>query len=425
MKQTIPAGVGERMQYLAHQFNDTTIRFILLYPNSLNPAILASAAHAIAASVDVLHASFMADARPIHWFVHRTLQTSDYYSLVECSGDLLETAKALALETIAYSAKCQFHVTQINGCNICAIVVRISHLVADGSDALYLLNKLAECYRLIEQTGSTNGLIVKDGSRSAANTYRKLRAKELALLNKRPFKGEKTVYPFAVPEQHGTRRMLLCTIPADTLAAACCKAKPLHATANDLLLTACYRAFAKTTHRRSPMRISAMMDLRRHCKDGVSEGLANMSGSLSTTLDAASGNSFSEDLKQIADQTAAEKNDPLAGLYGIPALHAATRLFPLWFQLKAAAIVYRSMSLGMTNLGNIPCAPLAMGGDIPIKGIFGGPLKKKPSVQVCAASFDGTAELSILGDFTEEDLPSLQAFLDEIHAQIRLYLEET
>ena len=60
----------------------------------------------------------------------------------------------------------------------------------------------------------------------------------------------------------------------------------------------------------------------------------------------------------------------------------------------------------------------------PVEGMFGGPLKRKPSVQVGVASFDGTAELTILGDFVSEDLESVQTFLNGIYKEIELYLEE-
>lgn len=96
----------------------------------------------------------------------------------------------------------------------------------------------------------------------------------------------------------------------------------------------------------------------------------------------------------------------------------------MWLLLQAANMVYASLSLSLTNLGNIPCEPLTMGGMKPTEGFFGGPLKRKPSVQVGTASFDGTAELTILGDFTTEDIKSLQAFLDGIRSEIEFYLEE-
>lgn len=424
MIHTISAGVGERMQYITHRYNDTTIRFILKYPGVLNQNTLCAATQAVIGSVDVLHASFIAKTNSAHWRVNTEYEVLDYFALVDCDGDPLKPARSIALQPVEHKAKCQLHVTQINGSDGCAIVVRISHLVVDGSDGKYLLNKLAESYRIIEETGTTESLVMKTGNRSAMCAYNELSKKELVSLIKMPFSGVKTEYPFDAPTEHGVRRMLHCTIPADTLAAARQKAKSQGATVNDLLLTACYRSFAKATNRQGAMSISAMMDLRQHCKDGISEGLANMSGGLSTTLDISVENGFKEDLKNIAEQTTEAKNNPLAGLDGIPLLHTATKAFPMWLLLQAANIVYSSMSLSFTNLGNIPCTPLMMNGLIPTEGIFGGPLKRKPSIQVGTASFDGAAELTILGDFAEEDTRSLQTFLNGIRTEIELYLKE-
>ena len=424
MIHTISAGVGERMQYITHRYNDTTIRFILKYPGVLNQNTLCAATQAVIGSVDVLHASFIAKTNSAHWRVNTEYEVLDYFALVDCDGDPLKPARSIALQPVEHKAKCQLHVTQINGSDGCAIVVRISHLVVDGSDGKYLLNKLAESYRIIEETGTTESLVMKTGNRSAMCAYNELSKKELVSLIKMPFSGVKTEYPFDAPTEHGVRRMLHCTIPADTLAAARQKAKSQGATVNDLLLTACYRSFAKATNRQGAMSISAMMDLRQHCKDGISEGLANMSGGLSTTLDISVDNGFKEDLKSIAEQTTEAKNNPLAGLDGIPLLHTATKAFPMWLLLQAANIVYSSMSLSFTNLGNIPCTPLMMNGLIPTEGIFGGPLKRKPSIQVGTASFDGAAELTILGDFAEEDTRSLQTFLNGIRTEIELYLKE-
>ena len=424
MIHTISAGVGERMQYITHRYNDTTIRFILKYPGVLDPNTLCAATQAVIGSVDVLHASFIAKTNSAHWRVNTEYEVLDYFALVDCDGDPLKPARSIALQPVEHKAKCQLHVTQINGSDGCAIVVRISHLVVDGSDGKYLLNKLAESYRIIEETGTAESLVMKTGNRSAMCAYNELSKKELVSLIKMPFSGVKTEYPFDAPTEHGVRMMLHCTIPADTLAAVRQKAKSQGATVNDLLLTACYRSFAKATNRQGAMSISAMMDLRQHCKDGISEGLANMSGGLSTTLDISVENGFKEDLKNIAEQTTEAKNNPLAGLDGIPLLHTATKAFPMWLLLQAANIVYSSMSLSFTNLGNIPCTPLMMNGLIPTEGIFGGPLKRKPSIQVGTASFDGAAELTILGDFAEEDTRSLQTFLNGIRTEIELYLKE-
>lgn len=424
MSNRISAGAGERVQYLAHKYNDTTIRFVLRYPGFLDPDILCAATGAVIGNVDVLHSSFVANSQTCHWRVNKDYPMSDYFAVAQCDGDPMKVAAYLAMEPVGHKDNCQFHVTLVQGGESSAVVVRISHLVVDGSDGKYLINKLAEGYRIIEEKRDIEELVVKDGSRSAMNAYHELSIREISTLTKTPFSGIKTDYPFVDPKAHGPLRLLRCTIPAELLGKARLKARSVGASVNDLLLTACYRSYAGTTGREGTMSISGMMDLRQHCKNGDSEGLANMSGGLSTTLNYERSSSFSENLAEIARQTRAGKNDPLAGLSGIPLLHTATRTMPLWLLLQAANIVYASMSLSLTNLGNVPCEPLTMGGMKPTEGFFGGPLKRKPSVQVGAASFDGTAELTILGDFMTEDLESLQAFLSGIRREIESYLEE-
>ena len=89
------AGVGERMQYLAHKYNDTTIRFILRYPGLLSSEILCIAADAVINKVDVLHSSFIANSQTCHWRVNADYQISDYFSVLERDGDPVKVASGL------------------------------------------------------------------------------------------------------------------------------------------------------------------------------------------------------------------------------------------------------------------------------------------------------------------------------------------
>lgn len=90
MVHTISAGVGERMQYLAHKYNDTTIRFILQYPGQLDANVLCAATKAVVESVDVLHASLLANARSARWQVNEDYEVSDYFTHIDCDGDPLK-----------------------------------------------------------------------------------------------------------------------------------------------------------------------------------------------------------------------------------------------------------------------------------------------------------------------------------------------
>lgn len=412
------------MQYLAHQYNDTTIRFVLHYPGFLDPDILCAAAKAIVDSVDVLHSSFIANSRTCHWRIHETYSVSDYFTLARCEGNPMKLASEFAVKGIAHQDHCQMQVTLVTGSEGSAVVVRMSHLVVDGSDGKYLVQKLAEGYRILEENRDIAELAVKNGSRSATNAYRYLGLRKIFSLFQKPFGGVKTDFPFQNPDDHGTLQLLRSTVPAALLTQARGKAKEVGASVNDLILTACYRSYAKTTGREGEMSIAGMMDLRQHCRNGISEGLSNMSGGLNSTLNYVPGSSFTQNLADVAKQTSEGKAKPLAGLEGIPMIHLATKTAPLGFLLKITGVIYANMSLSLTNLGNIPCEPLCMMGLIPTEGIFGGPLKRKPSVQVGAASFDGTAELTILGDFTAEDQESLQSFLMGIPSEIEAFLNE-
>lgn len=121
---------------------------------------------------------------------------------------------------------------------------------------------------------------------------------------------------------------------------------------DDILLAACYRAYAAlpSVDASAPMSIMSMMDLRRHCKNGESEGLCNMSGSLPTVLKEGVAGDFSDTL--------------------------------------------------------------------------GGPLKKKPAMQVSAISFDGAASLAIVGRYTKTDGELLQQMLDCMVKEIEAYTKE-
>lgn len=220
-------------------------------------------------------------------------------------------------------------------------------------------------------------------------------------------------------------RVAKTIIPRETMSAARKKAKEVGASANDLLLAACYQVYAAfpEVEPGSPVGISSMMDLRRHCKDGDSEGLANMSGGMGTGFENGVPERFEDTLAEIARQTNAIKEDPLAGMSGLPILHTIARGIPVWIQLSVIGKAYGAMPVGLTNLGNLNCQSLALGDLIPTGGVFGGPLKKKPGMQISIISFDGECVLACYGRYTAEDEASIQNTLDAMASQIGAYAE--
>ena len=417
-----PAGGGERAQFLLRDYNDNTIRFVLNYPGLVDPDILRKAVKAVVESVDVLHGTFFSDGTMAYWHINEDVGETNYFHYVETEGDPAKTAASLSLLPIYPEDKVQMLVTLVQNDAASSVVIQQSHLVVDGGDGKYLIAKLVEAYNMILETGNADALEIKDGSRAPEKVYEKLGMADMKELMSNPLSSVETAYPYPTTEP-GMARVTSKVISAQLMSVARKKAKAVGATANDLLVTAFYRAYAAMdgVDAAAPMSISSMMDLRRHCVNGDSEGLCNMSGALPTTLENGCTGSFEEILQEIVKQTAAAKENPYAGLEGMPIMHGLTRTMPIWLMQLAVGKVYGKLSLGLTNLGNLKCIDYALGGIVPNGGLFGGPLKKKPGMQISVMSFDGACTLAVVGVYTREDAKLLQSTLDSIEKELADY----
>ena len=424
----ILAGPSERQQYFVHNYNDNSIRFVLNYPGLIDPDLMKQTVKKVVDSVNILHGSFFTDSINAYWRINEEVDAIHYFHYIRCSGDPAETAYSLSLFPVFAEDKVQIRVWLVQSDSASSLVVVMSHLAVDGGDGKYLLNKIIEGYNMILETGSCDALEVKNGSRAPEKLYTELTTKEVfglvgMIANQLP--KALSLYPYP-SEEMGMTRHLRKVIPAETMSAARKRAKAVGASANDLLVAALTQAYADLDgiDETQPISVTSMMDLRKHCKDGESEGLCNMSGSMPTYMEKGVQGSFEDTLKEVALQTSAAKADPYAGLAGMPLIHSATRNVPMGLLLKFVGKMYEKASLGMTNLGNITCADYALGGIAPDSGFFGGPVKKKPGMQVAAMSFDGECVLSVCGQFTAEDAALLQSTLDAMANYIEAYGKE-
>ena len=235
----------------------------------------------------------------------------------------------------------------------------------------------------------------------------------------------RSFYPYP-NEEPGRNRLVKAVIPADVMNAARKKAKTVGASVNDMMMAATYHAYAAmdAVDAAQPMRINSTIDLSRHCVDGESEGLCNMSGSFMTVLENGCTGSFADTLATIAEQTAKVKANPLAGLEGMPIVHSLARNMPIGILLELMGKIYGTAPVGVTNLGNLKCADFALGGSVPNGGVFGGPLKKKPGMQISIISFDGECVLAVAVQCTKADTVVLQNTLDTMVKVITDYAAE-
>lgn len=427
LPKIIKAGGGERGQFILREFNDNTVRFVLNYPGIVNVETLRRAVKAVVESVDVLHGTFFTEGISAHWKLNEHVDESNYFLYVETDGDPGVTANSLSLLPVYSEDKVQIHCTLVQNREKSALVVRMSHLVVDGGDGKYMLGKLTESYNRIAKYGNADGLEIKNGSRAPEKVYETISKEEMKKLKKSsPSSSDvRSFYPYPSQEP-GRNRLVLAKIPAEVMNAARKRAKAIGASVNDMMIAATYHAYARLegVDASAAMCMNATMDLRRHCVDGESEGLCNMSGSFMTLLENGIQQPFAETLAIIAQQTTKVKENPLAGLEGMPIVHALARNVPIGLLLEIMGKVYGTAPVGVTNLGNLKCADFALDGIVPNGGIFGGPLKKKPGMQISVISFDGECVLAVAVQCTDEDAALLQKTLDHMAAEITAYAGE-
>lgn len=212
--QIIKAGTGEKLQYLVHEYNDNTLRFVVHYPGIIDADALQAATRALVFSVDILHAAFSAGTFSSRWKTNETLSVKDYFQHIKTTDDhMMEYARRLAVQPVKPASEAQLKCSLVQSQKESVVVLNISHLCTDGSDGKYLLQKLTEAYRLYRQSSTCDGLIVKNGRRDAEQVYELLSRKEVRSLMKNPTTGIHSPFPYPTIGE-GSPEAVFCIIPA-------------------------------------------------------------------------------------------------------------------------------------------------------------------------------------------------------------------
>lgn len=424
MRRLLPAEYGERTQYLARKAYDNTIRFALFYPGVLREQPMKQAVVELIRRIDILHSSFQTVVYRAVWRVHWDFDPMEAFSAVTVTGDLTEEVNNAMQRVVPFDGKLQLHCTLITNGEQSAVVLNVGHMCADGSDSRYLLEKLMVLYNCFCENGDPASVHLKNGTRNLEQACRHLTIRDRLKLYKRPVGGAKTEYVFPT-EVPGTPRIVSEEIPAELIATARKKAKAHGASVNDLLLTAFYHATVKQLNLpvATPMGIQSAMDLRRYIPDGDSKGVCNLSGSMNTSLNEGIKDTFLDTLQEIAAQTAAIKEDKLAGLYDFPMMAQIFRWLPFDTVSSLGGKVYGSATLAMTNMGVLNPNKFAAEGLLPTKVLFGAHRKEKPALQIAVIGMHGSISMCTATVCTDEDETAIRELYQLIREELREFAE--
>lgn len=425
--EKLKAELWDKVQYIFRNYYDRMIHASVIYDGEIDLDVLRKSIYRIVTHFPILRSTFHSSAINPHWEVNDDYTVEEMAGKVICD-DVQASALASLAKEISYKDKLQFEIVAHYSRGKSAISVLVNHMCLDGADFKYFICKIIEGYNLIAGGGNIEDLTLKDGSRSYAQIYKDM-SEEDAEVAKKLYKnishtGVKNKFDFSDDKDCSTR-FNFKKLSNETVQALKSKGKEYGATLNDVFMTAYARAISTRLAPSEDKRlvVTSMKNLRDHIDSENSESITNLTGFMPCILEEL-GESFCDTLSLVSEQNKHSKEDKFCGLYGIPLLALAFKLFPYSVAEFAIKLGYENPLIGMSNIGIIPEDYVELAGLKCIDAFMTGATKFKPYIQLTSTTFKGVTTLCIAQKCSDEDERRIRELLDAIESQLNDFLNK-
>lgn len=423
--QKLKAEIWDKVQYIFRNYYDRMIHCASYYEGRADISALRKSIYHIVNKYPILRSSF--DSSPINpsWEVNDDFTEEEMANVVYCE-DLQKSVLSMLSEEISYKAKFQFKVTLHYCGQNCAISVLVNHMCMDGADFKYFIAKIAEGYDMIVRGEDIQNLELKIGKRGADQLYKDMTEEDAktarGLMKNVSRTGVKKKFAFT-DDKDCTTCFNLRKLDRDLVNALKVKGKGYGATLNDVFVTAYARAISKYLEESDDKKIAitCMKNLRDHIKSGQSEDLTNLTGFMPCVLDGVEGD-FADTLASVIEKTKTAKDDEFCGLYGLPLMALAFKVFPYSVAEFAIKIGYENPLVGMSNIGIIPQESISGAGLKCVDAFMTGATKFKPYIQLTTTTFNGETTMCIAQKCSDEDRRRINALLDDIVKELKNFV---
>ncbi|MDE6472337.1 MAG: hypothetical protein K2L52_04855 [Clostridia bacterium] len=381
--EKLKAELWDKVQYIFRNYYDRMIHSAVFYDGEIDLDVLRKSVYRVVTHFPILRSSFHSSAINPYWEVNEDYTLEEMATKVICD-DIKSSALAYLSKEINYKDKLQFEITAHVNRGQSAITVLVNHMCLDGADFKYVISKIVEGYNLIARGGDISDLELKQGSRSYSQIYKDMSEEEAEeakkLYQNVSHTGVKNKFDFTDDKECRTR-FNFKKLSKDTVVALKAKGKENGATLNDVFMTAYARAISSRLAPSDDKRlvITSMKNLRDHIDSTNSESITNLTGFMPCVLHEL-GENFYDTLHKVSEQNDASKQDKYCGLYGIPLLALAFKLFPYSIAEFAIKVGYENPLIGMSNIGVIPDGYLELEGLRCVDAFMTGATKFKPYI---------------------------------------------
>ena len=422
----LKAEIWDKVQYIFRNYYDRMIHCASYYEGKVDISALRKSLYYIVEKYPILHSSFNSSAINPSWSVNEEFSEEEMASAVYCE-DLKKSVLASLAEEISYKAKLQFKMTAHYCSNNSAITLIVNHMCMDGADFKYLIGKIVEGYNIIVNGGDISTLELKSGERGVDQLYEDMSEEDAktarSLMKNVSRTGIKNKFDFTDDEDCETT-FHLRKLDESFVTSLKSKGKEYDATLNDVFVSAYARAISQYLEKSDDKRIAitCMKNLRDHINSHQSESLTNLTGFMPCVLDSVDG-SFEQTLSAVCEKTKLAKEDEFCGLYGLPLMALAFKIFPYSIAEFAIKIGYENPLIGMSNIGIISEEAISAQGLKCVDAFMTGATKFKPYIQLTSTTFKGETTLCIAQKCSVEDSKRINALLDSIIDELKSFVE--
>ena len=427
MSNRLKAEVWDKMQFLFRNFYDRTMHAAMVYDGKIDIEKMSDTLTYMVNNVPVLHSTFHNDPIKPYW-TKNEFTINDFLTVVDIDEDKLwDEIYAFLEQSVDYRGKVQTYVRIFNFGEKSAIAFVFNHMCFDGGDLKYYLGKLCENYKAA--CAGEPFVKIKSGSRSCDAVYTNFTPEEEAAARKL-YKNVSAVhdhhtFPLSPNTPDDKLSIIVRQLDPDLFTAFRKIGKANGLTVNDLMLGAYVHSLYEYAewNKTDSLHIPCMVDLRRHIKNGGAEfGLANHTGFMVCAVDCV-GNTVTETMKKVAESNNRNKDDKFLGLYSIPLLKLAYKVFPQCIAEIAIKIGYDNPLIGMSNIGQMT-HDLDLGNITMTDGFMTGAVKYKPYMQLALITVLGVMKMSICIRGNDRDREMVNKFFDIYEANIKKFIEE-
>lgn len=421
----LKAEMWDKVQYLFRNYYDGTMHSVFYYEDTLDIEALKQVYLSLLDKIPIFRSTFKANPIKAYWKVNENITADEFFTFIE-SDNLEAEIDKFIVQQINYKSRVQFKVCVIRSGGRDTLCVIVNHMCADGGDLKAFNIKVAESYSLLKGQNITN-FKVKSGTRSYDQVYSTMSEEDKTaaskLMSNVSAVKNKVVFPFSKAD-NDTCRIIRYKISVGEFNAVKAKGKTLGATLNDILLAAFVRViYDMCGIGGGDLTVPCMCDLRRHIKGGETYGFTNLTGFMPCEIIGGAGADIFETVEKIKKALEYSKTDKYIGLYSLPLLRLAYRVFPLGIANTAIKIGYQNPLIGMSNIGIIDANAYTMNGVKLKDAWYTGAIKYKPYFQLALTTFKGEITFSAAFRGNKNDDAVTAVFFEKLHNELKSFIK--